>query len=304
MTDSRIDPSLPEWYLQNPLWQSSTLFVEAKSAIDRLRAQFANAGVSLNPTSELARLMDRAEKFASSPELESGNDKLFLRAVIQGQFLDRIARACAGIEGASNERQHLIRIKKGSVDPGLRVPSPAKDKLFELELLSLLHENELNAELSEPDIVVRSPLGPVDIACKRIYSRKNAESQISKGIHQLDRSKSHKILALCLDDLFPPYSAMNVETPEEAAETLQEFASDFLSNFEAKLFGYMVDCRVSFVIASTTVPVSYVGEEGHVGAQTQLFFYMPAPGIGGVSVEARRLCDSLFFRPSQRWETL
>src|SRR5690606_17754552 len=124
-----------------------------------------------------------------------------------------------------DERQHLIKIKKGSVDPGSRIPSPAKDKLFELELLAVLREQELDVTLAEPDIAVRTAFGVAHIACKRSYSRKNAESQISKAIHQLGKSQGHKILALCLDDLLPPYSGISAESPEETAQQLVAFAS-------------------------------------------------------------------------------
>src|SRR5690606_35731905 len=182
----------------------------------------------LNPTSELARSMERAARFASAPALESGNDDLFMRGLIQGQYLDRIARACAGIKGMRDERQHLARIKKGSVDPGSRSHSPAKDKLFELELLALLQERQLKATLTEPDISVRIRFGTASIACKRIYSRSNLESQISRGVRQLNQSKGHKILALCLDDLLPPYSGISAASPQEASIQLADFASDLL----------------------------------------------------------------------------
>lgn len=303
MANSRIDPSSPRWYLQNPLWQSSTLFAEAHTAIDRLRNQFANAGVSLNPTSELAGAMERAARFARAPAVESGNDDLFMRALIQGQYLDRVARACEGIRGMRDERQHLLQLKKGALDPGSRTPSPAKDKLFELELFSLLQERQLETTLSEPDITAGTPFGVASIACKRIYSRSNAQSQISRGVRQLNNSQGHKILALCLDDLFPPYSGISAESPKEASMHLVNLASEFLSVHQARIFNYFAKQRLLFLVASITSPVCYIKEQEHLAAQTQLFFFMPDPALGEFSVVARQICDALFFRPSDRWNT-
>lgn len=297
----RKDPNSEDWYFQNPIWESHTFFFQARAAAIALRAQFKKANVTLNSSSDLARLIERALRFAESPERETGNERLLLRAMVEGQFLDRIARACATVEGMVDERQHIARMKKGSVDPGSRQPSQAKDKLFELELFALLREQGLAAALAEPDITVKLTYGNAGVACKRIYSLSNAKSQISRAVRQLADVAGPKILALCLDDLLPEYAILDATTPRNASEMLASFGTEFFKRFDQQLFAYMSSGRVSFAVSSTTAPFTHGFENDLIAAQTQLVFWMPTPALGEISVQARRVCDAMFFQDSERW---
>lgn len=254
----------------NVLLRSSTMFSAAVAAATRLREQFSDAGVTINPTSGLARLIDDAIRFAQNPLAEVSSERDVVRAMLRGQHLDRIARAVSVLQGHDQAKNHLWILKKGALEPGGRAPSRAKDKLWELELLCLLKSNGVSAEICEPDLVANLSSGRLALACKRIYSAKNADSQISGGVRQIEKSETPGLLALCIDDLLPPYCIVDAQDPANAAAFLDNHNIDFLNGHHARLAKYIASKRISGVLVSSSAPIRHPPLTGEVASSTQM----------------------------------
>ncbi len=82
--------------------------------------------------------------------------------------------------------------------------SPAKDKLYELELAATLKLAGFQVELREPDIVASgSGLSkPLAIACKYPSSRHQIHEHISKGYRQITGQNLDGAVAIGLDLIF------------------------------------------------------------------------------------------------------
>lgn len=254
----------------NALLRSSTMFATAVAAAARLRTQFADEGVTINPTSGLAKLIDDAIRFAQDPLLESWDDKSLLRGMLRGQYVDRIARAAGVLRGYDDAKQHLWRLKKGCLDPGDRAPSRAKDKLWELELLYILKDSGIPTEICEPDLVVRLSSGSVALACKRIYSATNAESQLSGGVKQIEKAAIPGLLAICIDDLLPPYCIVDAQDPANAAALLDNHNIDFLNHHQSRIAKYIASGRISGVLVCSSAPIRHPSLSGEIASSTQM----------------------------------
>lgn len=254
----------------NVLLRSSTMFATAIAAATRLRSQFADAGVTINPTSGLARLIDDAIRFAQNPLAEVSDEKSVVRAILRGQHVDRIARAADVLRGYDDAKKHLWTLKKDALDPGDRAPSRAKDKLWELELLYILTERGVLAEIGEPDLIARLSSGSLALACKRIYSTTNAESQLSGGVKQIERSAMPGLLAVCIDDLLPPYCIIEAQDPANAAGFLDNHNIDFLNQHQFRIARYIASRRISGVLVSSSAPIRHPPLSGEIALSTQM----------------------------------
>ncbi|TWT20291.1 hypothetical protein FQY83_11195 [Luteimonas marina] len=252
------------------LLRSSTMFGAAVAAASRLREQFSDAGVTVNPTSGLARLIDDSIRFAQNPLAEVSSEKDVERAMLRGQYLDRIARAASVLLGRDDAKDHLWTLKKDALDPGDRSPSRAKDKLWELELLCLLGGRGIPAEICEPDLVVTLESGCLALACKRIYSAKNAESQLSTGVKQIEKSATPGLLAVCIDDVLPPYCIVDAQDPANAAAFLDNHNIDFLNIHHVRLAKYIASRRISGVLVSSSAPIRHPPLTGEIASSTQM----------------------------------
>lgn len=252
------------------LLKSSTVFAAAVTAATALRAQFAEAGVTINPASSLARLIDDSIRFAQNPLAEVSDQRSLVRAMLRGQYIDRIARAADVLRGYSDAKPHLWTLKKGALDLGERTPSRAKDKLWELELLCILKERGMHAEIREPDLVVELSSASISLACKRIYSPTNAESQLSSGVKQIGKSAAPGLLAVCIDDLLPPYCIVDAQDPANAAAFLDNHNVDFLSRHQGKLARYIASKRIAGVLVSSSAPIRHPPFLGEIASSTQM----------------------------------
>ena len=252
------------------LLKSWTMFPAAVAAAKRLRGQFHDAGVTINPTSELGALIEDSIRFSQNPLAEISDEEGAVRAVLRGQYLDRIAKAARILQGRIDAKQHLWVLKKGQVDPGSRAPSKAKDKLWELELLSILKDSGLSADMCEPDITVRLSRATIALACKRIYSPTNAESQLSIGVKQIERSKLPGLLAVCIDDLLPPYCIIDSQDAENAAIFLDNHNIDFIDCHLGQLVRYISSKRIAGVLITSSAPIRHPPFFGEIASSTQM----------------------------------
>lgn len=214
------------------------------------RALLQTLGVRLNPVSALGALLMDAERIAAefaAGEEGSGQD------VVRIAHADRVTSAVLEIGTEPAALQCLQRMTSGAMDLGQRTPSSGKDALWELELVAWLRRRGFAANLEEPDVVVQVMGQPYPIACKKIYSLSNAESQFRSAIAQLKRSGRSGLVAFNLDDLTPEVSVFLGQDFDQMGEALASANRGFIDQ-HARVFGSRVaDGRCDGVLAATTV---------------------------------------------------
>ncbi|TBV69762.1 hypothetical protein [Pseudoxanthomonas winnipegensis] len=242
--------------------QQSSSFVAARKAAQDLLGLYAEAGVTLSPQCSLGQLIAHAISLADDWEAGTPIDDDAYARIILGQHLDKIAWAALPLADDPNRAQHLADLRRGSLDPHSRAPSLAKDKLWELELCRQFNDLGIPSVLAEPDIVATTPMGEIAIACKRIYSEKNATKPFSQGVKQIESTGLPGILAISIEDLvIPPDQIVTAPTIQIAAHGLNELNRNFINHFHSTLLRYVSTGRVSSVAVSTGAPV-YLDDEG------------------------------------------
>lgn len=269
---------------------SSTFLIARKSAQD-LKALFASSGVALHPQSSLAQLIAHAIKLANDWEAGTIIDDRDPLPLIRGQHLDKIAWAALPLAHDPSRAKHLADLRRGSLDPLIRDPSPAKDKLWELEVWQQFNQRGIPTTLEEPDVVATTPMGPIAVACKRIYSLNNATKPISKGVSQIEDAGLPGILAISIEDVAIP-SGQLVEAPNivMAAAGLNECNRRFINMFHGTLVRYLSTGRASSVAVSTCAAV-YLHDEGIRECRQTQFWTHP-----GLSVEKTRHVEEVATR--------
>lgn len=234
--------------------QPST-FAQAADNIAALEALYSRENLSIASTSSLGTLIKEGRRVVRGLAAVDTAGITTLK-VVRAHHLDRIACAALPLTKEPRAREHLWALKKGSLDPSSRDRSVAKDKLWELELWAALNSSGLSATLEEPDVVARTPAGEIAIACKRLYSPKNVESQMSAGVSQIAKSGRHGILALCIEDLvIPPNHWIKGANIYEASSALNNFNLRFLSKHREQLASYAAQGRVMAVLVCSAATV-------------------------------------------------
>jgi len=255
--------------------QLSSSFVLARQSAQALLKLYSDNGVSLNPQCSLAQLITHGIKLADDWEqgVPVGDD--VAEAIVQGQHLDKIAWAALPLANVPDRVKHLTELKRGNLDPAHRDRSPAKDKLWELEVWQQFWHRGIEATLDEPDVVATTPIGPIAVACKRIYSLSNATNPISKGVKQIEASGLPGILSLCVEDVYiPPGHLVHAPNIVIAAAGLNDFNIAFANEFHGALVRYLSTGRASCVAISTCAPI-YLDDEGIRECRQTLFWTHP-----------------------------
>lgn len=247
---------------RSAIHRQSSSFLDARKAAQDLQALYADAGVPLHPQSSLAQLIAHAISLANDWEGGAIVDDRDPVPMILGQHLDKIAWAALPLAHDPHLAQHLSDLRRGTLDPFARAPSPAKDKLWELELWQQFNHLGIPSVLAEPDIVATTPMGALAIACKRIYSEKNATKPFSQGVKQIESTGLPGILAISIEDLvIPSGQIVTAPTIQHAAQGLNEFNINFITRFHSTLLRYVSTGRISTAAVSTCAAV-YLEDEG------------------------------------------
>ncbi len=242
--------------------QLTSTFLDARKSAKGLLSLYERAGVSLHPQSSLALLINHAIKLATDWEAGTIIDDQDPLPLIRGQHVDKIAWAALPLATVPDCARHLTELRKGSLEPMARDPSPGKNKLWELELWQQFNQRGIPSVLAEPDIIATTPMGDIAVACKRLYSARNATKPISEGVAQIEAANLPGILAIAIDDLVIPADQIG-EAPNihVAAAGLNQFNLNFINEFQPALLRYVSTGRISTVAVSTCSAV-FLEDEG------------------------------------------
>ena len=236
------------------VWETSnreTLnLAQVKGKAGDLERLYRDAKITFSVTSDLATLINTA-KFLGDSMLSNKMDKLSPEQYFRAFHLDRIADAALPLANVEKRKQYLLNLVSGKLDLFNNDASLAKDTLWELELWSSMLRSDASATLQDPpDIVVELTGGRIAIACKKIYSERNLEKNLSEAVGQVEGDYDVGIVAMNLDALVPAGQFLRTRTEREMANRLQGMNADFLRRHDRHLTKYLSTGRLICALVS------------------------------------------------------
>ncbi len=238
-------PSGSTSYAQS-LTKSTVFATKIKSK--KLVALFLSHGLDIEQSPSLKTLMVETSILSDAILLADDQKSTYPRIFCALQ-LQRVIESVETIETEPNIKLFLKLLLDGSLDLLVRKRSRAKDTLWELEFLRVLHNNGITATIGEPDIVTTGAT-PLGIACKKLYSEGGVSKVLSEAVFQIGTTGLPGIVALNIDDLLPENSILQTKTIDDAIHTLNEHISVFMQNHERHMRRYLEPARTIAVMVS------------------------------------------------------
>jgi hypothetical protein len=212
---------------------------------------FQQRGIKLHRDSSLSRLLRSAVNLSTS--WNDGERVGGIREILAASHANRVAGVIVAMAEEANAEQSLRRIAGNPMDLSSRAQSQGKDHLWELELCQWLRGHGLRASLIDPPDVVLDLAGkPFPIACKKIYSHKGVEAQMSKGVRQLRAFEGGGVVALNIDDLLPEDTILNEHDHVAASSVLGHIVATFIEQHRSKLERFVKAGRCDGVLVSAS----------------------------------------------------
>ena len=189
------------------------------------------AGIQLNPSCDLAAHIAAAGEVCDQ-WLSGKVRKIPIGLLFRGIQMDKIATSVLAAKKHPKLADHLRNLASGSLDVMDRRSSKAKNTLWELELHALLLARGIAADLDDPDIVAKLSDTVIGIAWKKIYFHKNVEKTLSGGVAQTEEVSEYGLLAINLDDLWPPNQLRASPSDEELGHSMTQENLAFLKQHE------------------------------------------------------------------------
>jgi len=210
---------------------TSISFLEGKDEPEAVRPMYQAAGIQLNPSCDLAAHIAAAGEVCDQ-WLSGKVRKIPIGLLFRGIQMDKIATSVLAAKKHPKLADHLRNLASGSLDVMDRRSSKAKNTLWELELHALLLARGIAADLDDPDIVAKLSDTVIGIAWKKIYFHKNVEKTLSGGVAQTEEVSEYGLLAINLDDLWPPNQLRASPSDEELGHSMTQENLAFLKQHE------------------------------------------------------------------------
>lgn len=266
--------------------QLATLGSSVKALFDRL-------SIEIRPQSALATLLVRVNTIAEQWRNGEGQD---VKAMIHVTTAMRVIEAVLAAQNDPEAVHCYKRIAKKDVDLFSPTPSQGKDALWELQLLGIFRSRGLIATLGEPDINITISDLTIPIACKKIYSPKNLESQLRSAGSQLKIRGEGGIAALNIDAQLPKDHLILSQRTSDAASTLVDVGHTFLANHQSLIRRMIKSGKFDAVLVSVSCPMENKNVRPRFNVGTESLLWCPA-GIcsaeGNMRVEMLRIAMKL-----------
>ena len=244
---------IPDGFASDTSFDSSETYLAVKEKALEIERLYADNGVPLTATSDLAGLISDA-KLLSDSWLMGQAEKHPMTLLFRTGLLDRIADTLLLLSDVPDRAQFLEMVTSGSLNLLARTRSKAKDTLWELELWAILRRRSFAATLKEPpDIVVSFAESQIGIACKKIYSEKHVQNVLSQAVGQIESAFDIGIVAINIDDLVPADQILRTPTHETLSQYVSDLNKRFLTTHERHFRKYLASGRVISAIVSTSV---------------------------------------------------
>jgi hypothetical protein len=265
---------------------STTLsYLEGKRQALAVDAIYRHLGVQLNGNCDLAKHIAAAVE-VSDCWLTGNGRTIQVELLFRCIQMDRIATSVLAAKDSRDISAHLRHLASGSLDSLDRRPSKAKSTLWELEMHSLLRAKSVDAHLAEPDVVARISDTVVGIACKKIYSHENVEKTLSVGVEQIEAVSQFGLLAINIDDLWPPNQIRLATSEQYLAHTLSQENLQFLGRHQRHFRKYLSSGRVMGALIAS-------GGIGHVKPAYLSARQFTTWSMPGLEPEKRKALDDL-----------
>jgi len=232
---------------------SSQTYLHIKEKALAVEELYADSGVPLASTADLARLIADAKTLSDSWLMGQAENHPMTLLFRVGHF-DRIADAVLPLRDVPDRTRFLKALASGSLDLLERKESNAKDVLWELELWAILKRRSFVATLEEPpDLIVEFDDARIGIACKKLYSEKHVQNVLSQAVAQIEASFDFGIIAVNIDDLVPANHILRTPTQETMGQYISNLNARFLGAHERHFRKYLAAGRVISVLVSTSV---------------------------------------------------
>lgn len=105
-----------------------------------------------------------------------------------------------------------------------------------------------------PDIVVDYEGSRIGISCKKLYSEKNVEHELSQSVGQIEKGFEFGIVALNIDDLLPPDDVpLKKESSGAVTERLNQINTEFIDGHIRHFSKYLSASRIISAIVSASI---------------------------------------------------
>jgi hypothetical protein len=213
-------------------------FLEGKRRANSVADIYRELGVPIRPNCDLAKHIAAAVK-VSDQWMSARVLAIQVGLLVRGIQMDTIASSVLAAKTSPNIAMHLRHLASGSLGVFMRNPSKAKNTLWELKLHAMLRGKSITADLEEPDIVANVDGMTIGIACKKIYSHSNVEKTLSIGVAQIERLSDYGVLAINIDDLWPPNQLRVATSVEYLGQTLSQENLQFLIRHDRHFRKYL-----------------------------------------------------------------
>lgn len=205
---------------------------------------------------------------------EERKEKLDFKMALNLLYADIINSAIINLKDDPGVRNPLIHIAKSDMARGSRSLSRGKDALWELALADSMRKAAITSRLIDPpDIIADMSFGSYSIACKKVYSDKNVDTQLKKGVRQVIESGGNGIVAFNLDDLTPADTILSQADAEASLRRLSRFNDEFIERHRWALQGAVKAKKIDGVLVSTSVPADIHTDARRLNNVTQYTFW-------------------------------
>jgi hypothetical protein len=272
---------------------TSLSFLEGKQQAMAVAELYRRLGIQLNKNCDLGKHIAAAVE-VSDHWLAGKGRNIKVELLFHGIQMDRISTSVLAAKDSPRIAEHLRHLASGSLHILDRRPSKAKSTLWELELYALLRTKTVVADLAEPDIVARLNDTVAGIACKKIYSHENVEKTLSVGVAQIERVSEFGLLAINIDDLWPPNQMRMATSEQYLGHTLSQENLQFLDRHDRHFRKYLSSGRVMGALVASG-GIGYV-KPSYVSARQFTTWSIP-----GLEPAKRKLLDDLQNLLQRNW---
>lgn len=259
-----LNPEIKTANILSLAWTDTYEEIAAKAQL--VREVFEKRNVKIGTGSALSQLLKQADILSRAWAEQREPD---IRVLCEAAHVNRLADAINSLPDESGIQEALKRMAGNVMQPDDRATSQGKDMLWEVALLADLINYGLSGRAVEPDIMVDFGMGDYPIACKKIWSEKNVEKNVSKGAKQLAPFENGGVIALNLDDLTPAGHVVVQPDKSSAKQFLADFNMAFVDRHRHILQRAIMDGKCDGFIISTTAVAILEKEETQLFLATQ-----------------------------------